>query len=199
MVHDKSLIDEVLKQAQSLADSLKFAFDTPTGIPDPMLFLNPEPRRNGTAENNLAECGTLVLEWTRLSDLTGDTQYAELAQKAQSYLLKPSPESSEPWPGLTGTHLSIEDGEFSNSNGGWGGYTDSFYEYLIKMYLYDPVDFEFYKERWVAAADSTMEHLVSHPTSRENVTFLADYEGQQIIPQSSHCKFFRTLIRNSQG
>ena len=118
------------------------------------------------------------------------TEYAELVQKAESYLLKPTPQSSEPWPGLTGTFISIANGSFTNSAGGWGGYTDSFYEYLIKMYLYDPVDFEFYKDRWVAAADSTMEHLVSHPTTRDDISFLADYDGQHIFPSSSHLASF---------
>lgn len=189
LVKDEKLIDACLEQAKSLADSLKFAFDTPSGVPDPIIRLNPVKEKNGSETNNIAEAGTLVLEWTRLSDLTGDTEYAELSQKAESYLLTPN-EDGEPFPGLTGTHVSLEDGHFVNNNGGWGGYTDSFYEYLIKMYLYDPEEFEFYKERWVAAADSTMEHLVSHPTTREEITFLADYQGTKIVPTSSHLASF---------
>lgn len=188
LVKDKKLIDACLKQAKSLADSLKFAFDTPSGIPDPIIRLNPEKELNGSETNNIAEAGTLVLEWTRLSDLTGESEYAELSQKAESYLLEPNADG-EPFPGLTGTHVSLEDGHFVNSEGGWGGYTDSFYEYLIKMYLYDPEEFSFYKDRWIAAADSTMEFLVSHPTTREDITFLAQYDGTKIIPTSSHCKF----------
>jgi mannosyl-oligosaccharide alpha-1,2-mannosidase len=190
LVDDPKLVDSILEQAVSLADSLKFAFDTPTGIPDPIIVLNPEPRLNGSTVNNIAECGTLVLEWTRLSDLTGDPQYAELAQKAESYLITPTPEAGEPFPGLTGTFVSLETGAFVDGAGGWGGYTDSFYEYLIKMYLYDPEEFFLYKERWIAAADSTMEYLVSHPTSREDLTFLAQYNGTQLIPSSSHCKHY---------
>ena len=178
-----------LKQAKSLADSIKFAFDTPSGIPDPIIRLNPEPALNGSTQNNIAECGTLVLEWTRLSDLTGDPEYAELAQKAESYLLKPEPSSGEPFPGLVGTHVNLDDGTFTNGFGGWGGYTDSFYEYLIKMYLYDPEEFEFYKERWVAAADSSIEHLASSPTTREDLVFLADHRDTNIVPSSSHCRF----------
>lgn len=172
-----------------MADTLKFAFDTPTGIPDGFIELNPERKLNGSTENNLAEVGTLILEWTRLSDLTGDPQYSELANRAESYLLSPKPASAEPWPGLTGTHLSISNGSFVNNNGGWGPYTDSFYEYLIKMYLYDPEEFSLYKDRWVAAAESTMEHLASVPTSRDELTFLANYEGQNIVPSSTHCEF----------
>lgn len=150
-------------------------------------MLNPEPRLNGSTVNNIAEAGTLVLEWTRLSDQTGDPKYASLAQTCESWLVAPSG-VPEAFPGLVGTFVDIETGEYVDNEGGWGAYTDSFYEYLIKMYLYAPVEFEGYKDLWVKAADSTMEYLVSHPTSREDLTFLAQYAGQQLIPTSSHCK-----------
>ncbi|KJK82506.1 Mannosyl-oligosaccharide alpha-1,2-mannosidase [Metarhizium anisopliae BRIP 53293] len=133
--------------------------------------------------------GTLVLEWTRLSDLTGNKTYAQLAQKAQEYLVKPKGKP-EPFPGLIGYTVSIADGTFQDQSGGWGGGTDSFYEYLIKMYLYDPKEFSFYKDRWVAAADSTIEHLASHPTTRSDLTFLAGYNGQTINHWSGHLASF---------
>lgn len=45
------------------------------------------------------------------------------------------------------------------------------------MYLYDPIRFEEYKDRWIAAAESSIEYLVSHPTSRPDLTFLAMWEN----------------------
>lgn len=69
-----------------------------------------------------------VLEWTRLSDLTGDPEYAMLTQKAEEYLLNPHPASSEPFPGLIGTFLNWTNGMFEDAAGGWTGGTDSFYE-----------------------------------------------------------------------
>lgn len=65
---------------------------------------------------------------------------------------------------------------------------DSFYEYLIKMYLYDPKEFSFYKDRWVAAAESTIKYLASHPTTRKDLTFIGGYQGTKIFPNSGHCK-----------
>jgi mannosyl-oligosaccharide alpha-1,2-mannosidase len=189
---DESLVDALLDQATVLADSLSIAFDTPSGVPDPQIFLNPKPRINGSTRNNIAEVGTLILEWTRLSDLTGDTKYVELVKKAQTYMVKPTG-SPEAFPGLVGTYLNIEDGTFLDSNGGWSGLTDSFFEYLIKMYLYDPKEFAEYKERWILAADSTIEFLASHPSTREDLTFLSQYRGQKTIPSSSHCMLLRYL------
>jgi mannosyl-oligosaccharide alpha-1,2-mannosidase len=156
-------------------------------VPDNTLFFNP-PRKGGSTTNSIATIGTLVLEWTRLSDLTNDTQYADLAQKGESYLLRPQPELGEPFPGLLGTNVRLADGQFVDSNGGWGGGTDSFYEYLIKMYLYDPVRFEEYRDRWIAAADSSIEHLVSHPTTKPDLTFLAGWRGKELRFASQHRK-----------
>ncbi|KJK81769.1 putative mannosyl-oligosaccharide alpha-1,2-mannosidase [Metarhizium anisopliae BRIP 53293] len=186
---DADKVDALLKQAQSLGDSLSVAFDTPSGIPDPTIFLNPTKKNSGTDRNNIAEIGTLVLEWTRLSDLSGNKTYAELAQKAENYLLHPKG-APEAWPGLIGTWVSTENGSFLDSNGGWSAYDDSFYEYLIKMYVYDPKAFGEYKDRWVAAVDSTMRHLVSHPTTRKDLSFLSAYRGQQTIPNSGHLASF---------
>lgn len=176
-----------MTQARKLGDSLSVAFNTPSGIPDPTIYLNPTKKHSGASRNNIAEIGTLVLEWTRLSDLSGNKTYAQLAQKAQNYLLKPTG-SPEAWPGLIGTWVSTENGTFMDSSGGWSAYDDSYYEYLIKMYVYDPKAFGLYKDRWVAAVDSTMKHLLSHPTTRKDLTFLSSYNGQKTNPNSGHCK-----------
>ncbi|GAB0137839.1 hypothetical protein EsDP_00006092 [Epichloe bromicola] len=182
-------VDALLHQAKTLADSLSIAFDTPTGIPDDAVILNPTRRINGSDTNGPAGFGTLVLEWTRLSDLTGNETYARLAQKAQKYLVEPTG-VPEAYPGLVGITVNIKDGRFTNNRGGWGGGIDSFYEYLIKMYLYDPKEFAHYKDRWVLAADSTMKHLASHPTSRKDLTFLAGHNGPRIVPASGHLASF---------
>ena len=184
---DRAKVDSILTQAKRLADNLKVAFDTPSGVPDNTLLFNP-PRKAGSTVNGVATIGTLVLEWTRLSDLTNDNEYAYLAQKGEAYLLNPKPALGEPFPGLLGTNVRLSDGEFVDGNGGWGGGTDSFYEYLIKMYLYDPVRFEDYRDRWIAAADSSIKYLVSHPTTRPDLTFLAMWQGKALNFVSEHRK-----------
>jgi mannosyl-oligosaccharide alpha-1,2-mannosidase len=78
-----SAVDALLTQSKRLADNLKFAFDTPTGIPSNNLYIE-NKTTDGSTTNGLATIGTLVLEWTHLSDLTGDPEYAELSQKGES-------------------------------------------------------------------------------------------------------------------
>jgi mannosyl-oligosaccharide alpha-1,2-mannosidase len=128
----KTKVDALLQQAVNLANNLSYAFDTPSGVPsNNLLFSNRS--NDGSQTNGLATVGTLVLEWTHLSDLTGDDTYGSLTQKAESYLLSPLPASSEPWPGLVGTNININTGRFVDAEGGWNGGDDSFYEYLIKV------------------------------------------------------------------
>lgn len=189
LASNQTAVTQILVQAKNLADNLSYAFNTLTGIPsNNLIFANKST--DGSKTNSLATIGTLVLEWTRLSDLTGDQTYANLSQKGESYLLSPQPPSSEPWPGLVGSEINIETGLFENAFGGWVGGTDSFYEYLIKMYVYDKERFASYRDRWILAADSTMAHLASHPSSRPDLTFLAMYNEQNLIYHSQHLACF---------
>ena len=189
MTNNTKGVDALLTQAKSLADSLKYAFDTPTGIPYNNLNFSTHGHDNSTT-NGLATIGSLVLEWTRLSDLTGDSEYTELTKRGESYLLSPKPPSSEPFPGLVGSEVDIATGDFVDSYISWLGGQDSFYEYLIKMYLYDPDRFASYKDRWVLAADSTIKHLTSHPSTRPDITFIDYYDNGSFYAESEHLTCF---------
>ncbi|XXG95537.1 hypothetical protein Hte_001801 [Hypoxylon texense] len=176
---DQASIDKILEQAISLADILSVTFITPSGVPINTLIYGADGYAVGDdTTNGIATIGTLVLEWTHLSDITGDDKYANLTQVAEDYLLNVrNPDVGEPFPGLIGTDVNITTGLFTDSSGGWNGGTDSFYEYLIKMFVYDQDRFGEYRDRWIAAADSSIKYLASHPTSRPELTFLAAYDG----------------------
>lgn len=57
------------------------------------------------------------------------------------------------------------------------------------MYLYDPKRFAEYKGRWILAADNTIAHLASNPTTRKDLTFLKQYNGQTTQASTGHCKY----------
>ncbi|KAF5593834.1 class I alpha-mannosidase 1B [Fusarium pseudoanthophilum] len=183
---DIYLRNNLLKAAIILADRLSIAFDTPSGIPDDEIIFNPKLRRFGNIDNSITCFGTLVLEWTRLSDLTGNQTYAKLAQRAQDHLIHPKTKQSFTLPGLIGTYVKLKDGYFGDYQAGWGGGSDSYYEYLIKMYAYDPVAFAEYGESWIQAAESSMLYLASSPSTRPDLTFLGEMRGDTMIPISSH-------------
>lgn len=178
---DSDKVEALLSQCVKLADTLKFAFNTTSGIPVNNIFINngtfaPRYRMaDGTWSAGLAELGSLVIEWQRLSDLSGNPEYGDLAQKAMEYFLKPS---SEVWPGLTGGNFSVETGEILDAYGGWTSGNDSAYEYLIKMYVYDPEKYALYGERFTLAADSTIAHLLSSPSTRPDLTMAGSFAGR---------------------
>lgn len=146
LANNSSDVDALLSQAQTLADLMSFGFETTTGIPSNNLYFNNRSTDSSTT-NGLATIGSLVLEWTHLSDLTGNQTYAQLAQKGESYLLNPQPASSEPFPGLLGTDVNITSGLFVDAVGGWQGGDDSYYEYLLKMFVYDSSRFATYRDQ----------------------------------------------------
>ncbi|KAK8171781.1 glycoside hydrolase family 47 protein [Phyllosticta citrichinensis] len=188
--NDTQGIQALLDQSVTLANALKFAFDlNPTGIPSNNIYFTNQSD-DGTPSNGIATIGTLVLEWTRLSDLTGINEYGQLTQKAESYLLNPQPAYNEPFPGLIGTYVGLTNGSFIDATGGWIGGDDSFYEYLIKMWVYDPTRFELYKDRWVTAVESSITYLASNPGSRPDLTYLAAYDNTTILKVSEHLACF---------
>ncbi|KAI1319406.1 glycoside hydrolase family 47 protein [Xylariaceae sp. FL0255] len=186
----------LLTQSKNLADALKVTFDTPTGIPiNDLIFNGPNgPAQSNETTNGIATIGTLVLEWTHLSDLLGDASYGQLAQKGESYLINvTNPEVGEPYPGMLGTNVYVANGTFADGSGGWNGGDDSFYEYLIKMYVYDSSRFGTYKDRWVMAVESTMKYLKSHPSTTPEFTYVAAYNGagqENLLFESSHLACF---------
>ena len=123
MATNPDLRHALYAQMVTLGDILSCAFDSPSGIPrewvDPALCQSD----NGT-QNTIAGVGTVILEFARLSDITGDRKYVDLAEKAENYLLKPQPASGEPYPGLLGSFVSVETGQIIGSQGSWGALAD---------------------------------------------------------------------------
>lgn len=181
-------VDALLTQAKYLADQLKFAFNTDSGIPVNRIFFNNHTfseqykQDDGVYTAGLAELGSLQIEWQHLSDLTGDPEYGDLVQKAESYFFNPVSQypgvvNAEPFPGLTGGNFSTKTGKIIDDYGGWVSGNDSAYEYLIKMYVYDPDRYANYSDMFTKAADSTMANLTSHPSSRPDLTMVQTFAG----------------------
>ncbi|EEH34358.2 mannosyl-oligosaccharide alpha-1,2-mannosidase [Paracoccidioides lutzii Pb01] len=182
-------IKALLTQSKKLADVLKYAFNTPSGIPSNNLIIGDQLTDGGTS-NGIATIGTLILEWMHLSDLTGDPEYGRLAEKGESYLLKPKTAGAEPFPGLIGSELNTTTGHFLNSDISWGAGSDSFYEYLIKMFIYDESRFKTYRDRWVLAIESSIKHLKVLLPLRPEFTFLAPYSNKKLGSSSQHLACF---------
>lgn len=107
------------------------AFDTRTGIPYPRVNLRNGVLQNEAHETCSAAVGTILLEFSLLSRLSGDPTYEKVAKKA----LKSLWNIRSPL-GLVGNSLQFLSSTWTYSQTGIGAGVDSFYEYLLKSWIF---------------------------------------------------------------
>lgn len=121
-----------LDNARDLADRLLVAFtSSPSDIPFSDVVLrehSAHPAPDGMSST--AEVSTLQLEFNYLSYLTGDPKYGLESMKVFEHLKTLSKVE-----GLVPIYISPHSGEFNGENIRLGSRGDSYYEYLIKVWL----------------------------------------------------------------
>ncbi|KAI7901916.1 glycoside hydrolase [Cokeromyces recurvatus] len=171
--HEKIFV----KKAIELVNRLLPAFDTTTGIPyQYMNFTTGEAIKNPIA--CLAEIGTIQIEFTRLSEITGNWKYHYVGQHVYDIFIDKYSENFGLFPHL----INVNTGKPVGDHITWGGMGDSFYEYLIKQLVIsrgkDPI-----KSKMVSQLISGLQKqlLVDSP-SDPNASFLANLDnGKQIL------------------
>lgn len=122
--------DELLKLAVDLGWRLLPAFDTATGIPYGTVNLAYGVPRGETTVSSLAGAGSLSLEFSVLSALSGNPDFGRKARASARALY-----DRRSVLGLLGKHINIRSGKWVEALSGIGSNSDSFYEYLLKVYL----------------------------------------------------------------
>lgn len=121
-----------LDTAKNLANHLLSAFtSSPTSIPFSDVVLNEgsaHPAPDGLSSTS--EVSTLQLEFNYLSKLSGDPRYGKEAMKVLEHF-KTLPKIE----GLVPIYISPHSGQFSGENIRLGSRGDSYYEYLIKVWI----------------------------------------------------------------
>lgn len=134
--------DELMKdRAEELAQRLEAAFDTRSGVPVGRIRLaedinQPAPGRGGFGSAHgfssvvLSEAGSMLLEYTRLWQATGNRAYYDRVQRVTDWFDKNMTEAA----GQGGMLYTIVYPEQHTGSGSlsFGGMSDSYYEYLIK-------------------------------------------------------------------
>ncbi|KAG0750042.1 hypothetical protein G6F57_007316 [Rhizopus arrhizus] len=141
----------------------------------------PEP----VSEVNLAEFGTYTMEFTRLSQVTGNPKYEKLAMDLTRAVLKQPTKI----PGLYPTTWTVDPFEpIASSLVNLGGGGDSFYEYLIKNYLLQGKKDESLLTTWQDSVESIEEYLLSPTAQDPSIQFVAMmtdssiyYSSQELI------------------
>jgi len=141
-----------LTLATDLANRLMPAFNSATGMPYRYVHLQTGKTRDGI--NNPAEIGTLMMEFGKLSTLTGNNTYYNSAKKAIMLLYKKRSVLD-----LVGEQIDVQTGKWVNSRSQIGAYIDSYYEYLYKSWLlFGDTDF---KEAFDTHNKAIKKHLIS--------------------------------------
>ncbi|WYZ33769.1 hypothetical protein EsH8_I_000045 [Colletotrichum jinshuiense] len=186
----------LLLKAIELGDMLYAAFDTPNRMPPFWLDFEAAKDGNliaGTADPSASPC-SLSLEFTRLSQLTGDPKYFDAIERVKLFLERTQRESQLPgmWPALINfrDESVTQHAEFT-----LGALADSLYEYLPKMYALlggtDPA----YEKMYRHAMHVVEQHLLFRPMlpDGEDILFsgTAFAEGNvRHNPESQHLSCF---------
>lgn len=159
--YDLSQRSILLQKAVELGDMLHAGFNTANGLP--VDFFNIESSKSGDAlpiESRVAIAGpgTLLMEFTRLSQLTGDPKYYTAISRLVSVFEDAQPQTSVPgmWP-TTGSMKTPDVTTGSDYTLGSGA--DSLYEYITKMYYLMGGKEDRYRKMsilWMDAADKNM-------------------------------------------
>ncbi|PWN90902.1 seven-hairpin glycosidase [Acaromyces ingoldii] len=184
---DKGLI----KQAKTIGDHLLAGWVGDNAIPyNSLVSWNDFGAPDTSNDAIIAEGGTLILEFDRLSKYTGDSTYLEHAAKSMKAIV----DSVAVLPGLYGQGISPKTNQATNDYVTWGGGSDSFFEYLIKYgQLIGSTDT--YIPTWVNSVKSSVKNLITHPAggyTGPNLTHMADYSPSNggKIPRFSHLGCF---------
>ena len=149
----------LLALAFDLGERLAHAFDTESGLPDNYIGLVAPHEHHRAAWNGyrviLAEAGSLQMEFATLAALTNRSVFAVVSRRAIEIIRPSCVEGFCPrfYEGCTPNGGTV----------GLGSFGDSFYEYLLKMWLLTNRTDDMYLDMWQRAE----EHIVS--TSRGNV------------------------------
>ena len=117
-----------LSLAEDLCKRLLPAFNTKTGMPYRYVNLKTGALRDSL--NNPAEIGTCLLEFCKLTQLTGDSTYYKIAKKAVFAVYERRSGID-----LVGTIIDVNTGEWKKTECQIGARLDSYFEYLYKNWL----------------------------------------------------------------
>ncbi|KAG6844318.1 hypothetical protein H0H87_007848 [Tephrocybe sp. NHM501043] len=174
----------LLEKAKEVADKMAFAWVGNNAIP--FGFINFAKNAPTVGSSNIAEAGTLSLEWTTLSAHTKNQTYSDLSVGSLRHIAN----LAAPLPGLAAQGIDPSTGAFVGGYVSWGGGSDSYFEYLIKYARLSNTDDPLFANTWLTAVDSSIKTLTRRSTVGNHL-YLADFDSNRKIRHiSSHLACF---------
>lgn len=171
---DLSGDERLLHKAIEVGEMLYKAFDTPNRMPITRWDIHAAiSGRIQTAPPKLlvAEIGSLTMEFTRLSLITGDAKWFDAVQRIMDAMA--DQQDSTALPGLWPLVVSAEDQVFNIGNTfTLGAMADSVYEYLPKMSALMGGQLPLYQAMYEKAATAAIKHALYRPMTPKNEDIL---------------------------
>ena len=172
---------KLLEKALEVGNLVYGCFDTPNRMPatrwkwqDPLLGI----KQQAGESTLIAELGSLTLEFTRLSQLTGDPKFYDAIQRITNVLQKAQPNIS--LPGLWPTSSNARNLTFDETDYTLGGMADSTYEYLPKQHILLGGLNTQYKEMYEAAIGPILKHIFFRPMLPDNANVLVSGDARSM-------------------
>ena len=162
--YDLSGEEVLLRKAKELGDMLLAGFDTSTHMPTNSfdISLARKGRLVPSFSESLAAAGSLSLEFTRLSQLTGDNRYYAAVNHVTRALARAQGKTA--LPGLWPVFIDLRSPLLTAGNTfSLGAAADSAYEYLSKMYILLGGREEVYEKLHVDAMQAAARYLLFRP------------------------------------
>ncbi|TGO34316.1 hypothetical protein BHYA_0203g00210 [Botrytis hyacinthi] len=197
--YDLSKEPTLLEKAVELGNMLYMAFDTPNRTPGFWLTFEDVKAGRQLAGTHDPSSGptSLSLEFTRLSQLTGDDKYYDAIERMRQFLERTQEQSL--LPGMWPTMVNFREGTVRGDNSfSLGALADSLYEYLPKMVilLSGRKGSASYEKMYRRAMDVVIEHVLFRPMLPGKEDFLfagttfVHEDGIHLVPEMQHLTCF---------
>lgn len=162
----------LLRKAVEVGEMLYKAFDTPNRMPITRWDIhaamrNDKSKKVASSGTLVAEIGSLSMEFTRLSILTGDPKWFDAVQKITDLMAEQQMQTELPglWPLISNAEKEIfNDGTAFTL----GAMADSVYEYLPKMAALLGGKLKVYQTMYERAATAALKHNLWRPMLPDN-------------------------------
>ncbi|OJJ89071.1 glycoside hydrolase family 47 protein [Aspergillus glaucus CBS 516.65] len=187
----------LLKKAVEVADMLYGAFDTSNRMPQTRWQWTRSAQGLGIQSSRntiMAELGSLNLEFTRLTQLTGDPKYFDAIQRIANHMEEAQNHTRVP--GLWPIMVDAEEMAFNDPRYTVGGMADSTYEYLPKEHILLGARTDQYRNMYSTAMKAIKRRLLFRANTQtgQEILFAGDtragYSDGMIEYQAEHLKCY---------
>eukprot|EP01041_Mallomonas_annulata_P002517 gene2517-4896_t len=184
--YDLSGEEIFLTKAKELGNKLLPAFNTNTGIPSSQVNFRSGQAADGWSGGTaiLSELGTLQVEFRYLSYMTEEKKYEEKSMKVMQRMNALKPKN-----GLYPIKVSTTTGKFADNMVTFGALGDSFYEYLLKIWIQGGRREDWLREMYDNAIDGVVDVLLK-ASEPSGLAYISDWDGYRNHNKMDHLVCF---------